>query len=385
MMMPVLRPALPLCAIAALVLSVTSCSHSDAFTPADPATTQPFSSTPPVRLTFNPLADLTPAWLPDGSAIIYAFGDAVSRLQNDQCLAIMAPTGGTRRNICNLDPFASDSTDTFSSPAVSANGELAYVRGSKPLTAQDERDLALVYGPLGDPARFATARTFPFQGDGAFYTTAEDLSWLGESRLLLLGMTDTSIQCADPPACSVSVLVRSGRDILLADLVAGGAVITPIPGTAWATSVARGGSDAEMYYTVAASSAVRRASLPAGAATVAHDFGTSGIARDVTVAGVRMAAVVGGLLKVYRDGSGDPVQDDVAGRLFLVDLATGDEQELVAPLTLFRRPALAPDGSSLVAEAYPIIITDIRAPGGGIIRVDTTVSAPPDLMRFALP
>ena len=385
MTMPVLRCALPLCSLAAMVLSASSCSHSDAFTPADPATTQPFSSTPPVRLTLSLLADLTPSWLPDGSAFIYAFGDPVSRLQNDQCLAIMAPTGGTRRDICNVGPFASDSTDTFSSPAVSAGGELAYMRGSKPLAAQDERYLALVYGPLSDPAQFATARSFPFQADGAFYTTAEYISWLDESRLLLLGMTDTSIQCADPPACTSSVLVRSGRDILLADLVAGGAVMTPIPGTTWATSVTLGASDAEMYYTVAGSSAVRRAPLPVGTESVAHDFGAGGIARDVTVAGVRMAAIVGGLVKMYDDGSGNQIQQDVAGRLVLVDLGTGDEQELVAPETLFRHPALAPDGSSLVAEAYPVSITEIRAPGGAVIRVDTTVTGAPDLMRFELP
>ena len=383
MMMPVLRPALPLSAIAALVLTVTSCSHSDAFTPADPATDQPFSSIPPVRLTYSPLADLTPAWLPDGSAIIYAFGDAVSRLQNDQCLGIMPPTGGSRRDICNLGPFASDSTDTFSSPAVSAGGQLAYVRGSKPLTAQDERYLALVSGPLSDPARFATARTFPFQADGAFYTTAEDLSWLGDTRLLVLGMTDTSILCADPPVCSFSVLVRSGRDILLADLVAGGAVLTPLPGTAWATSVARGGSDAEFYYTVAASSVVRRAALTGGASSVAHDFGAGGIARDVTVAGSRMAAVVGGFVTVYDDGAGNPIQQDVAGHLVLVDLGSGAEQELTAPLTLFRHPALAPDGSSVVAEAYPLHVTQFPLPGGGV-GADTTVGGPADLMRFPL-
>ena len=383
MTIPVLRRALPFCSLTALVLSAASCSHSDAFTPADPATDQPLSSTPPVRLTYNPLADVTPSWLPDGSAFIYAFGDAVSGLQHDQCLGIMAAAGGTRRDICNLSPFASDSTDTFTSPAVSAGGRLAYVRASKPTAALNDHSLALVYGPLADPASFAVARSLPFQGDGAFYTTVEDLSWLGEGRLLLLGMTDTSIQCADPPACNVSLLIRSGHDILLADLVAGGAVMTPLPGTSWASSVTRGGSDEEMFYTVAGSSQVLRGALGAASPTVAHDFVTGGIARDVTVAGARMAAVVGGLVRVYDDGSGNPIQQDVAGRLFLVDLGTGGEQELVAPLTLFRHPALAPDGSSVVAEAYPIHVTQFPQPGGGV-GADTAVVGGPDLMRFPL-
>jgi hypothetical protein len=374
MTMPELRPALPLWAIAALALSVSSCSHSDAFTPADPSTDQPFSSSPPIRLTLNPLADLTPSWFPDGSAFIYAFGDGFSRLQNDQCLGIMAPTGGTRRDICNTGAFATDSTDTFSFPAVSAGGQLAYVRASKPITAQNDRFVALVYGPLDDPAHFATIRTIPFQGGSTFYTSIEDLTWLGESRLALLGTIDTSIQCADPPFCNLNLLIRSGRDILLADLTGGTAGIIAVPGTAWATSVARGGSDDEIFYTVAASSQVFRLTLSGGSATLAHDFLARGIARDVSVAGNRLAAVVGGAVTVYDDGAGNPIQQDGAGHLVIVDLVTGAEQELSAPFTLFRHPALAPDGSSVVAEALRVIVNG----------ADTVAAGSPDLTQFPL-
>jgi Tol biopolymer transport system component len=374
MMMPELRPALPLRAIAALALSVSACSHSDAFTPADPATDQPLASSPPIRLTYNPLADLTPSWFPDGSAFIYSFGEGFSQLQGDQCLGIMSPTGGTRRRICNAGAFADDSTDTFSSPAVSAGDQLAYVRASKPLRAQDDRYVALVYGPLNDPAHFATVRTFPFQSGSTFYTSAQSLTWLGETRLALLGTLDTSIQCADPPVCNINLLIRSGRDILLADLTGGTASISAVPGTSWATSVARGSSDDEIFYTVAGSSQVFRLSLSGGSPELAHDFLARGIARDVSVAGNRLAAVVGGAVTVYDDGAGDPIQQDGAGHLVIVDLVSGTEQELTPPLTLVRHPTLAPDGSSIVAEVY-------RAVFNG---VDNVAVGSPDLVQFPL-
>ena len=374
MTMPVLRCALPLCSLATLVLSASSCSHGDAFTPADPATDQPFSSVPPVRLTYNPLADLTPSWFPDGSAFIYSFGDGFSQLQSDQCLGVMSPTGGTRRRICNAGAFADDSTDTFSFPGVSAGGQLAYVRASKPIRAQDDRYVALVYGSLNDPAHFATVRTFPFQSGSTFYTSAENLTWLGESRLALLGTLDTSIQCADPPLCNINLLIRNGRDILLADLTGGTASISTVPGTSWATSVARGSSDDEIFYTVAASSQVFRLSLSGGSPELVHDFLARGIARDVSVAGNRLAAVVGGAVTVYDDGAGDPIQQDGPGHLIVVDLVTGTEQELSEPFTLFQHPTLAPDGSSIVAEAHGGI-----ANGGGAGGVGS-----PDLVQFPL-
>lgn len=374
MTMPELRPALPLWAIATLVLSVSSCSHSDTFTPADPSTDQPFATSPPIRLTLNPLADRTPSWFPDGSAFIYAFSDGFSQLQNDQCLGIMSPTGGTRRDICNTGAFADDSTDTFAFPAVSSGGQVAYVRGSKPISAQTDRFVALVYGPLNDPAHFVTVRTLPFQSGSTFYTSAEDLTWLGETRFALLGTLDTSIQCADPPQCSVNLLIRSGRNILLAYLTGDTPSVGAIPGTSWATSVARGSSDDEIFYTIAASSQVFRQRLSGGTAELVHDFLARGIARDVTVAGRRLAAVVGGSVTVYDDGAGNPIQQDAAGHLVLVDLDTGSEQELSAPLTLFRHPTLAPDGSSVVAEAY-------RAFANG---ADTVVVGPPDLMQFPI-
>ena len=386
MMMPELRSALPLSAIAALVLSATACSHSDAFVPADPSTDQPLVATPPLRLTYSALADLTPAWLPDGTGFIYAFGNAESRQQNDQCLGIMGGSGGSLRSvICNPAPFASDSTDTFSWPAVSPGGRLAYVRASRPLSARTDLTTTLVVGPLNDPSVYIRARSFPFQGSaGQFYLAAADPAWLADDRLAFLGLIDTSVFCPDPPLCRADpILVRSGRDILLADISGDAVTITPVSGTAWATSVTAAPGEDQIYFTVAGSSRVLQKLAPEGPVATVYDFGPTGIVRDVQAAASgRFVAIVGGLLRVFTE-QGNSIQQDNGGRLFVVDPETGTASELAAPATIFRNPSLAPDGGSVIAEAYHLTITPRPGPGGVTV-ADTVVTAGPDLWEFSL-
>jgi len=85
--------------------------------------------------------------------------------------------------------------------------------------------------------------------------------------------------------------------------------------------------------------------------SVAHDFG-SGIVRDVQVVGARLIAVVGGDVSFAFDSVlGYPIQRDRGGPLVLVDLASGAETVLPGNALAFRRPALAPSATRLVAEA----------------------------------
>ena len=165
MTMP-LDPHRPIVSVAAsVILLLTACSHSDPFTPHDSSLTEPLVAGLPIRLTYNPGASVMPAWNADGTRIIYAFSDAESRQQNDQCLGILPAGGGTlTRRICNTAPFAGDSTDTFSWPAISAGGRLAYVRASRPVAARNDLSTRLVVGPLENPGSFSTARTIPLSG-----------------------------------------------------------------------------------------------------------------------------------------------------------------------------------------------------------------------------
>lgn len=376
-------PLQPLRPILSLVLLLSACSHSDPFTPHDSSLTGPLVAGLPIRLTYNPGGSLTPGWDPDGTHVIYAFSNAESRQQNDQCLGLLPRGGGTQAvRICNDTPFASDSTDTFSWPAISAGRRLAYVRATRPVSAQNDLAIRLVYGSLDQPSVFSTAFTIPFQaGTGVLYPTVTDITWLDENRLAVLGLTDTSVKPC--PDCGF-INVRNGRDILLADLTGETAVVTPVSGTAWATSVAAAPGDGQIYFTLAGSSQVFQKTIPDGPATAIYDFGTTGIVRDVHAAAGQLVAVVGGVVKVINSDAAEPIQQDSGGRLFVVDLASATARELPRPATLFRNPALAPDGGSVVAEGHHFTISS-RSQGEGFPTVvDTVLTGPPDLWEFPL-
>ena len=375
-------PLDPLRPILSLVLLLSACSHSDPFTPHDSSVTEPLVAGLPIRLTYNPGGSLTPGWDPDGTHVIYAFSDPESRQQNDQCLGMLPRGGGTQtRRLCNDTPFAADSTDTFSWPAVSAGRRLAYVRASRPVAAQNDLGMRLVYGSLDQPRSFSTAFTIPFQtGNGVLYAAVADIAWLDENRLAFLGLTDTSVKPC--PDCQF-ISIRSGRDILLADLSGETAVVTPVSGTSWATSVAAASGDGQIYFTLAGSTQVFEKAAPDGPATTVYDFGVTGLVRDVHAAAGQLVAVVGGLVKVF-DSDGNPIQQDRGGRLFVVDLASGTARELPKPATIFRNPALAPDGGSVVAEAYHLTILSHPQGEGFPLVVDTVVTGTPELWEFPL-
>lgn len=370
-------------ALAGCVTLLAACSHSDAFAPHDPSSSGPLVAATPARLTYNPVGSVTPAWLPDGSAFAYAFGNPEARLDRDQCLGVMPAGGGTlTAEICNRNPFSGDSTDTFAWPAVSPDGStIAYVRSSRPRAATTDQRAALVTAPLASPSSITVLRSLPFQGDdGSFFVAAADLGWLTQQQIVMLGLVDTSVQCPDPPLClSDPVLVRSGRRVLVANL--GGPGVVSVPGTDWASSVAPVPGSTDVFYTVAGASQVFRAPL-GGGATVVHDFGAEGVVRDVHAAGNLLVAVAGGLVRILDDGSGAPLQQDAGGRLFVVNLDAGTTVELAIPATVFRNPALAPDGASVVAEGSALSIVSFTS--GGVAHADTAVTGVPTLWKFPL-
>jgi hypothetical protein len=128
-----------------------------------------------------------------------------------------------------------------------------------------------------------------------------------------------------------------------------------VPGTSGASSVALSTTRDTLYYTLINDSRVYRLALPSAQPTIAHDFGARGIARDVTVLGARLVAVVGGEVTYLDDPILGPIQPDGGGPLISVDLATGAETVLPTQTPMvFRRPAFAPaaDPVRLTVEGY---------------------------------
>src|ERR671910_481089 len=92
-------------AAALSLVACIGCEHSSPAQPEQPPALPPFSSSPPVRLTFNRADDRTPSWLPDGSGIIYS-SERQDRSDRDRCLSVLPASGGTiSATYCQLDPI----------------------------------------------------------------------------------------------------------------------------------------------------------------------------------------------------------------------------------------------------------------------------------------
>jgi len=338
-----------LTAAVGLALALASCGHSASFVAPGTGSDRPFAGGSPRRLTFNLGDDRAPAWLPDGSGLVYSF-QRLDRPDRDRCLGLLPPEGGRLlRTLCDANPAADDSTNVLTEPAPTAGGRLAYLLVGSQAIDITPGYTAVVLGTLGSPAAVQVLRTFPyFAPDTLRHDAASQLRWLDTTTVVYLAeRVGYERPCQ---RCPVDTL-RTGVDVVRLGLSGNATSLALIPGTRFASSVAAGESADIIYYTLGGDSRVYRRVLSSGTVSVAHDFG-SGIVRDVQVVGARLIAVVGGGVAFAFDSVlGYPIQRDRGGPLVLVDLASGAETVLPGNALAFRHPALAPSGTRLVAEA----------------------------------
>jgi hypothetical protein len=346
--MPLRR--LLLCAAVALA----ACSHEEPFeTPATGSST-PFLPGTPTRLTYNVGGDYRPAWTADGSSFLYAW--QYYQLPNvDRCLGQIPATGGSStRTICNPDPASADSADLFDSPSPSPDGNLLFVRSSGIPGAVSPLSSGIYLGPLSDPLTATQVITLPsaIPGGGA-QATISTARWLSPTRIMYVAQS--IIYSREASKAPLDTLV-TGLRIIEMDLTGGQAAMAAVPYTDGATSLALSASQDTLYFTLLNDSRVYRLAISSAQFSVAHDFGARGIARDVTVLGSRLVAVVGGEVAYSDDPILGPIQPDGGGALVSVDLTTGAESTLPTTGTLlFRHPEFAPGGNPvrLVVEGYP--------------------------------
>jgi hypothetical protein len=354
-----------------LVISPSACSHSEPF--ANPESgEEPFDPGPPVTLTVNPAHDGSPSWLADGSGILYS-AQQLDRVDADVCLAELPPTGGQqRRLVCDI-PGDGESTDAAQSSAASADGRVALLsagNGNVGGTSPVFLDLALL--PTLDALDAQRVRALPFTPAGGHpQDYAGHLRWLTADALVYVGQRFRTKQ--DCLTCARDTVVV-GTEVTT--LTVDGTTATAVPGTDLATGVTPVLDGSAILYTLPNDSRIYRRALASGAVTVVHDFGGEGIARDVHAVGNRVAAVVGGRVAFSVDPLLGPVQWDSGGVLHVFDLEATGSQSLDTPGRLYRRPALSPDGSRIVAEGYPLIIVQLPT------RPDTTVSKSGDIYLF---
>ncbi len=362
-------------AVAGTALLALACGHTDPFTTPPFTTDQPFDPTPPVQLTLNQAADRSPSWLPDGSGIIYS-SQQLGRPDADVCLAELPPTGGTqRRLVCDLSRLGSDTNNAIESPAVAADGRLAFLKASSTIGGTNPFRERLAVAPGLDAANATEVQAVPYTPPGEpTRWGVQALRWLDPNHLIFVGgLAAIRSPC---PMCALDT-IRTGFKVDILDLNAA-TLPSPLGGTDQASGVSVGQSADEIYFTLSGDSRVYRRAISTGETAVAHDFGASGIARDVHVVGGKLVAVVGGRVAFGVESLLGPVQRDSGGVVHVVDLATGADVALAPRDRLFRRPALSSAGDRLVVEGYPLIISTSVPP-------DTTVSRAGDIFLFTTP
>lgn len=348
--------------IVALVSLLLGCAHDAPFSPGVYTPREPPATGPFVRLTYNPGADLGPVWLPDASGFLYTT-ERLDRPDRDRCLAQLPAVGGSiTSEVCARGAAADDSVNAYSSPAVSEDGRLAYVRASAPLVVGwplTPRYHELVLGTLANPQQVSVLERLPYIApSGHTHNEASQLHWLSDSVLIYLAQRVVYIQpCA---GCTLFDTVATGVEVVRLGFGTSPPSLTIVAGTDSASSIDVGGGDT-LYFTVNNDSKVFRLQLATGSVAVAHDFGAGLIARDVQVAGSRLVAVVGGDVSFVPDSASavGPYQIDHGGTVVLVDLSTGVETALTTATMFYRHPALSADGTSMIVERIVGASTDL--------------------------
>ena len=369
----------PLPALAAAVLAL-ACGHTEPFASPPYGSEAPFDPSPPRRLTFNPAADRAPAWLADGSGLVYS-AQQVDRPDNDVCLAVLPPTGGSQRALHCDFPGGETRTDAIESAAPGPTGWLAFVSASGTLGASGSSSEGIALGPSLDPRNAAMVRAFPVTPEGSTpQNSAEYLRWLDQTRLVWVGQ-----QVRVRAECSLCPLdtLRLPQAVTVFDASQPGSAATAVPFTDGATGVGAGPAGDMVYYTIRGDTRIFRHTLSTGGAIVVFDYGAAGIVRDVHAAGNRLAAIVGGRIAYVTDPQFGPMHVDSGGVVHVLDLNTMEDLALDGGDRLFRRPALSPAGDALVAEGYELILTPL--PDAVPFRVDTSVSRSGDIYLFGAP
>ena len=352
---------------AAVVLS--ACEHARPFGAPDLGPNVPFASAFPRQLTFSGGSDLSPAWLPDGSGIVYAFL-RLDHADQDRCLGVLPAEGGHLvQTVCHRSLLDLDTTTTLWDPAVGPGGVLAYVRETSVPGGRAPLSRELVVASLQNPDPGRVIRTLPYLApDGTLHATATHLSWVDAQTLLYVA---EGVLYTFPPAGTDTILtpIEAVRISLAGDSV----TLSVLPGTANATSVTAD-SAGTIYFTLLGDSVIYRLDPGGGTPTAVFDFHSAGVVRDVRFAAGRLFAV-----------AGHQTAADVGGDVYVVDPVAGTARPISPqPLLWFRRPAASPSGALVAAEGYALSLQP-RFPGVPNSPVDTVVSGASDLYLLPVP
>jgi hypothetical protein len=282
--------------------------------------------------------------------------------------------------LCGRTFDSRDSIDTYYEPSVGPTGDILFLRESSAFHLTTPNGAALMFAPGGDLAAATVVQPYPYTAtSGSIHSGITNIRWLDDDHAIYLAQ---DVQYVAPcRGCPLDTL-RTGIELVEVDFSGPAPATRVLPNTSGVSSVSAGESPDFVYLTLNGDARVYRVQLSTGATEIVHDFATEGIARDVQVVGTKLYAIAGGRVSFVIDPTLGNVQNDKAGHLWEVDLTDGSSRRLDVPERWFRRPAVSPAGSRLVAEAFITHITSCSPPIGCM---DTTISRSADLWLFDLP
>jgi hypothetical protein len=331
-------------AVALLLVAATACAYDTPWTSRPYGPDTPFDPASPGRVTINTGVDRTPAWLPGDTALLYS----VERTgDQDRCLGVLsARTWTLDRTLCHGGLVTdSNHVDAFEWPAVrGARGAFQWAQWQRAAVRPSQRDLVVATLDRWDHGR--TLLDFRPYGPAAVYIDGvQRVQWVSDTSLVYV-REQMLVTIPPPPSPPFYDTTITPIDIERVDFGSDSAVVTIVPGTAGATSLAINDSATAIYYTLPGDSTVYRRHLDSATVSVAYAF--AGVfPRDVQLWGTRLVAIAG-------------------GDLHLVDLQALTDSVVTGPGVAFRNPALSRDGHTIVVEG---------AVGSGI----------PDLWRVVWP
>lgn len=333
----------------AALLAAWACGHSEPFQDPNETSNGPFNPAPPVQLTYNPGADLTPAFLPGDTIVLYSYEQS-GALNPNQCIGALPVAGGTRVDeSCPRTAAALDSTERYENPVPLNDSMIVLVQSARLKGNGFDAITLLGTAPWRAADQLVPRLEFPFTSpSGVFEISANYISLTGGTSLAYLGMIDLSACPGASPFCEQPVLIRVGREIGQLNLDATGDP-SIAPGSDYATSVATGRSAGAFLFTLPFDTRVYERE-PDGSTVTLFDFAPE-IVRDPMLVGNQLVAIVGGNVLEFTGDVGVPLQVDGGGSIVLVNLGTGAVQVVAGGEgAAYTRPVLSANGRVLVAE-----------------------------------
>lgn len=316
-------------AVALLLVAATACAYDAPWAPRRYGPNGPYSRASPGRITLNPGADRTPAWLPQDTAVLYSVerGDP----PHDRCLGVLSARSWTlERWLCHASLTPGDSTNSFEWPAVRPSGELAYQWGTTTAGSAIELHRYVVVATLAlwESRRVLATFDLGVSGGGSAIDGVRQLGWISDTSLVYV---HEQMGVARNPFTGKLDTTIAALRIERIDFGGDAAITTAVPGTDGATSVAVNDSGTAIYYTLPADTIVYRRLLGSAVVDTLYAFAAGKVPTDVQVRGSRLLAVIG-------------------GDLHLVDLAAATETVVPGPGVVFGHPAVSHDGHRIVVE-----------------------------------